>query len=197
MAEALEIEEQAYVPRQKAPFRCCGRLGNCFCAFISSSGEPWICIGPDWPFCICLLSFILGVALCYLLLMAPMVPPSVQMLGALIVTSAIGCYLTTALKNPGIELSRGVELDSFTPVDPSKPRPKPCIHCGATRKEGTYHCEDCNLCIRQYDHHCPLTGKCIGEGNILFFYAFLVSVFLFFIYLVLWVVCVVKPNRDE
>jgi len=197
MAEALEVEEQSYVPRQKVPFRCCGRLGNCFCAFIGSDGEPLICIGPDWPFCLCLLSLLGTVSGCYLLLMAPLVSPSVQLLGALVVTSALGCYLTTALKNPGIELGRGLELDSFTPPSPSKGKLKPCTHCGATRQEGTYHCEDCNLCIRQYDHHCPLTGKCIGEGNILFFYGFLTSVFLFFIYLVLWVVCVVNPNREN
>jgi hypothetical protein len=27
------------------------------------------------------------------------------------------------------------------------------------------HCEDCNVCIRGHDHHCPWVGKCIGEYN--------------------------------
>ena len=195
MAEELEIEEQAYVPRQKLPFRCCGRLGNCFCAFITSGGEPWVCIGPDWPFCICLLSLIVAACLCYLLVMAPAVSAPMQLLGALILTSVLGCYLTTALKNPGIELVRGLELASFS--SPSKAAMRPCPHCGAVRQEDTYHCEDCNLCIRQYDHHCPLTGKCIGEGNILFFYGFVASVFCFILYLVLWAVCTARVRKED
>ena len=33
----------------------------------------------------------------------------------------------------------------------------------------TAHCELCNICILNYDHHCIWTGKCIGKGNIIFF----------------------------
>ena len=195
MAESLEIE--TYLPRAKTPFRCFGRLGNCFCCLITSSGEPWVCIGPDWPFCLCLLSIILAVAVAFVVLMAPLAAPAIQVLGALIVTSAVGCYLITALKNPGIEMNLGVDLEDMDGKPPQKGRLKPCGKCGAVRKEGTYHCEDCNLCIREYDHHCPLTGKCIGEGNILFFYAFLISVFLFIVYLVIWIVSVTSQFRDS
>ena len=31
------------------------------------------------------------------------------------------------------------------------------------------HCDDCNVCIRGYDHHCIFYGKCIGKGNIRWF----------------------------
>jgi len=27
------------------------------------------------------------------------------------------------------------------------------------------HCVDCNVCVEGYDHHCPVSGKCIGKGN--------------------------------
>ena len=185
MSESLEIESPTYLPRQKTPFRCFGRLGNCFCLFITSNGQPWIVIGPDWPFCLCLLAIMLGVGLVFVLLMAPLVPPSIQIIGALVVTSAIGNYLATALKNPGIELGQG-----FDPESPNSL--KNCAICGAYRAEATYHCEDCDVCIRDYDHHCPVTGKCIGEGNILFFYAFLISVFMSFCYVVLWVMFLPK-----
>lgn len=188
MAESLEIE--TYVPRVKSAFRCFGRVGNCYCAIITSSGEPWVCIGPDWPFCLCLLSFMLAIAAAFLFLMAPLAPPSIQIMGALIVTSAVGCYLVTAMKNPGIEMRQAAESLEKGTI-------KPCGKCGAVRSEGTYHCEDCDLCIREYDHHCPLTGKCIGEGNILFFYSFLISVFLFICYFVVWIVSVTSRIREE
>lgn len=183
MSESLEIEDAVYVPRQKTPFRCFGRLGNCYCMFITSNGEPWVVIGPDWPFCLCLLAIMLAVGMVFVLLMAPLVPPSIQIIGAIVVTSAIGTYLVTALKNPGIELTHG-----YMPENEMKH----CTICGAVRKEATFHCEDCDLCIREYDHHCPVTGKCIGEGNVLFFYAFLISVFMTFCYVVLWVIYLPK-----
>ena len=43
----------------------------------------------------------------------------------------------------------------------------------------TAHCELCNICILNYDHHCIWTGKCIGKGNIIFFVDFLISLLLF------------------
>ena len=33
-----------------------------------------------------------------------------------------------------------------------------------------YHCEECEVCIEDYDHHCVFFSKCIGGGNIYFFW---------------------------
>lgn len=41
------------------------------------------------------------------------------------------------------------------------------------------HCDNCNICILNHDHHCDWVGKCIGKGNIIFFVIFLLSLFLF------------------
>lgn len=34
------------------------------------------------------------------------------------------------------------------------------------------HCNECDICIKDYDHHCPWTGKCIGKANLSGFYVF-------------------------
>ena len=34
----------------------------------------------------------------------------------------------------------------------------------------TYHCEDCQVCVDGHDHHCVFFSKCIGKGNLYFFY---------------------------
>ena len=39
------------------------------------------------------------------------------------------------------------------------------------------HCNICNICIRDYDHHCVFVGKCIGRGNMGQFKDFLCMVF--------------------
>jgi len=48
-----------------------------------------------------------------------------------------------------------------------------CSTCNVLRERGTVHCRDCGLCVRDLDHHCPWSGKCIGAGNIAPFRAFL------------------------
>jgi len=49
-----------------------------------------------------------------------------------------------------------------------------CTACNLEQPLRTKHCEDCQKCIAQYDHHCPWVGTCIGEKNHLQFWWFLV-----------------------
>lgn len=46
-----------------------------------------------------------------------------------------------------------------------------CNTCKIWVKKGTAHCSDCNVCIEGFDHHCMFYSKCIGAGNIFYFYA--------------------------
>ena len=59
-------------------------------------------------------------------------------------------------------------------------------YCGVCKmwvpKNGTVHCEDCDICIEGYDHHCPWTSKCIGKRNMWSFIGFLVMVFVVVFY---------------
>jgi hypothetical protein len=48
-----------------------------------------------------------------------------------------------------------------------------CSICHVMRGRGTQHCYDCGLCVRELDHHCPWSGKCIAQGNIIAFRWFL------------------------
>ena len=46
-----------------------------------------------------------------------------------------------------------------------------CNVCKIWVKKKTAHCDDCNVCIEGFDHHCMFYSKCIGAGNIFYFYA--------------------------
>lgn len=41
-----------------------------------------------------------------------------------------------------------------------------CRICMVDTDQEAYHCEDCDVCIEEYDHHCVFFSKCIGGGNI-------------------------------
>lgn len=51
-------------------------------------------------------------------------------------------------------------------------RTRYCDICGIEQDRETEHCEDCDVCIEGYDHHCPWMGKCIGKKNMRAFQLF-------------------------
>ena len=51
-----------------------------------------------------------------------------------------------------------------------------CTYCNIVRPTRYKHCHRCNCCVIGHDHHCPLTGTCIGQRNYFFFILFLVAI---------------------
>jgi hypothetical protein len=48
-----------------------------------------------------------------------------------------------------------------------------CGLCAVHMPPGAEHCDDCNVCVAGWDHHCPWVGQCVGSGNSTAFYMFL------------------------
>jgi len=148
-------------------------------------GEPVLTIGPHWPFFLCMWLVLLGVGALVIFYVAvnQSVTSVLLMVTMTIWESAI--YLYTALKNPGI-------ASAPDPDDPEieniKDYPNFCKPCKILKTDDIYHCYDCDVCIKGYDHHCPWTGKCIGEGNLKPFYTFLMSTTLYIIFCILMTV---------
>lgn len=57
--------------------------------------------------------------------------------------------------------------------------------CYAYIPTGTFHCEYCDVCCEDLDHHCPWVGKCIGKYNQCSFFC-LVAFLIFNAVIVLW-----------
>ena len=53
------------------------------------------------------------------------------------------------------------------------------------------HCEYCNVCCEEYDHHCPWVGKCIGKYNCALFNWFIYSTIVYLLYSIMLFVYVV------
>lgn len=48
-----------------------------------------------------------------------------------------------------------------------------CDICRIIDRDVTaFHCEDCEVCVAGYDHHCVWVGKCIGRDNMYAFQMF-------------------------
>ena len=94
---------------------------------------------------------------------------------AVVVVFGLICFLYTLLANPGIpdEIFHRNNDPNFV-VEPTENR-RPvntCPFCNLSNK-GKYkysHCNDCNVCVEDLDHHCAFFGKCIAKGNVKTFY---------------------------
>lgn len=49
-----------------------------------------------------------------------------------------------------------------------------CNACQFHRPPRSVHCDICNYCIEEFDHHCIWLNHCIGRRNYRFFFAFIV-----------------------
>jgi hypothetical protein len=94
------------------------------------------------------------------------------------------------LINPGIEM-RTVRDEDIEPDEPDNF----CSICEVYKSNKTEHCDDCGVCIQEYDHHCPWTGKCIGRGNINFFYSFLFGLLMCFLFCIVTLAMTIQEKK--
>ena len=64
------------------------------------------------------------------------------------------------------------------------------------------HCDECNVYVKNYDHHCYWTSKCITNRNIMFFYFFIFGTIVFavvfcmcLIYILYYKLIVLNKNK--
>ncbi len=89
------------------------------------------------------------------------------------------------LKNPGIP-GREYYKKNFEIKSEEKKNFRKCSKCNIIIPKNfrVVHCQKCEVCIKQHDHHCPWTGKCIGRKTIKYFYTFITSVMVVFVFFV-------------
>ena len=103
--------------------------------------------------------------------------------GILLTIVQLKSLLITFFKNPGIP-GKELWLENFRGENISEYRI--CNICKVIMRieDKTEHCDECNICVVGMDHHCPWTSKCIGKGNITWFYIFVGSTCVLLFYLV-------------
>ena len=167
------------------------RIGNTYTFFGDIYGDPKLIIGPHWPlylFVTCL--FTAGTYLIYSNF-GKYLNFYLKAIGIIIYLIFLISYTYTVIINPGFPKH---DIDSIT----GEPRKKfyYCNECKiwANLEKKTQHCPECNICIEGNDHHCPWTGKCIGQRNHTSFIIFVCSVFVLFVYLIILIGTVDKSS---
>lgn len=57
-----------------------------------------------------------------------------------------------------------------------------CPKCEVLRTPDSRHCFICNKCVERFDHHCHWLNTCVGAGNHLWFYSYLISVWCYLVF---------------
>lgn len=164
------------------------RLGNCYCVFYNNS--PIILIGPHWLINAVSLIFITLAACGYIIFLFPKLEFYSSIIGTIIISISLITYLIISLIDPGV-----VFPDSKVNLYPYLMTDKLCHFCLIYKSNNIRHCDECNLCYKDLDHHCIFTGKCIARKNLICFYALLSSLFTFFVFSMFFVFTLNKPDR--
>ena len=88
-------------------------------------------------------------------------------------TASSFSYFLLIIKNPGIPKDK-----RHFDIEVLKRNYIQCKGCNCIyeRNSRTVHCESCEICIENYDHHCPYSSKCISKSNDGIFKVFIFSV---------------------
>ena len=92
-------------------------------------------------------------------------------------------FLIPFLMNPGIPKREYYKKRFEKEYKGDFKKLKSCDKCNILipKKLNVGHCVYCNICVKDYDHHCPWIGKCIGKYNKIPFYLFLFGMLFYII----------------
>ena len=68
--------------------------------------------------------------------------------------------IAVSLKNPGYQ-KHGGDISQLYRYNKEE---NVCPYCEIKKDNGMKHCQQCNLCVNKFDHHCPWIHNCVGAG---------------------------------
>ena len=178
--ESEEDSENKFNPLKLGKFKICKKVGRCLFLFIDKYGNPILIIGPHIGMYFCFCGIVSLIMLSLYLTLWNKIGFVMRILGHICYWTYFISYTHCSFFNPGYpknDLGRNY----------GSPR-KDYYYCNLChfylrRDKFAKHCFDCDICIENYDHHCPWTGHCIGKNNLYTFYIFIGSSFFIILYL--------------
>jgi len=130
-------------------------------------------IGSDAAFSVFTTFLVVGPTSLYFFFVSPLMPLWSKLLSLCAFLSVMKNLITCNLTEPGI-----IPPGDLTTEPASENIPqgwKYCKTCKILRPERSKHCRFCDFCVRDFDHHCPWVGTCVGLRNYREFFLFVWS----------------------
>lgn len=142
------------------------------------NGEPLIMLGPDVKYYVWIIPIVSFFSVCLYSIKNNSI--YLKFSFSLAYLFFVISYTILLIQNPGIPTNKS-KID-FAELQKNY---RQCDICGCiSLKNGngtTLHCQDCDVCVEKFDHHCPFATKCIGRGTAIFFKIWLASILIFFL----------------
>ena len=155
------------------------KIGNTLTCYFDekNNNSPKICIGPHWYLAV-ITNILISVLLftMYNCLIDKDVKTYNKAIYFILASFVYFFFNRCALINPGIVQKKNIDVNNM----------EFCNICQVyyNPEQRVEHCKMCNICVEGMDHHCVWVGKCVGKNNAFSFYAMLVSIGLFYGYII-------------
>ena len=154
-------------------------VGRTLFLFCDRYSNPIFIIGPHWPMMIFVLSLISSLMLILYIKLWKYLSFATRLFGATNFWIAFIAYTYTSIINPGypkntIGRTFGIPRNDYYY----------CEYCRFYLRKIAYgsHCDLCDICVENFDHHCMWTGHCIGKNNKITFFIFVPAIFILLFY---------------
>ena len=150
------------------------RIFNKIHPFLFINNEPLILIGPDLLYYIIIFSISSFFSFIFFSLKTKsyFIMKLIFLLGYFFYAIT---YSLLMLLNPGIPTNK-----SNFDLEELKKNYNQCSICNCIFYKNndyiTFHCNECNICVENFDHHCSFASKCIGKRNKFIFKLWLFSI---------------------
>ena len=156
-----------------------------------SKGDPLFLVGPDYNFFIIILITNLIYFLFLSILLLSFSKFYIAIIGVFLNIIQFGFTIICGFLNPGLP-KKEIQDESLLSNSIRYVRCHRCFFI-IDKSKHYVHCERCQCCCEGFDHHCPWTSKCIGRGNIFYFYGMIVMVSIVFGYLI-FALIIMRPK---
>lgn len=157
----------------------------------------------DGPNSICIAVVIVIVVVLFLSGVVPRGEIYSFVLVLLLAVATLTCLTLSVTVDPGILLPRSPlpkQEPGVAMVNGNEVVLKVCPTCNILRPPRSSHCQFCDYCVEEFDHHCGVLGSCVAKRTFRFFGGFFVFLALLVLYIgirSLIALVMLKPNFDR
>ena len=157
------------------------KIGNLYVfGFIKNSSEPLFCIDNMWYFNLIIYIIIVVLAFTGNYYLFRKLELWKQIIYNILLVLFSILFSILILLNPGINIKskKGYNHIAYCKLCNIYFRPEDKI----------YHCFECNVCVKQLDHHCSFLRKCITKKNFIYFFLMLANFIILYLFSILYLI---------